>query len=848
MQLVCCASMTFRAANQLALRAWAQICLLLLTATLAAAQPTGTSTAEGQPTDEPQPSLTIVPLEQVATRSEEAEGRLRKLLAPVESAQETTAEVLEELDQTRRDFDRELEEIRVAAATVVGIGGFREIESRLTATQRTLGGQLALIDAAVRSLRRSLEEIDEMARTWEATLETHLADGVSESVLERVRSTQKQIERARSSLRTVRDEALAAKDRVVDRRRAADRVAQDLQTAFRSRLDGIFDRSEEPVWSAERWRTIRQALAEGSTSALQARLQRLSVYLQENLGALAFQTLVVALLCLVLRKLGERAHQQAEENYDLRDAERVFQHPVAMGLVTALVVAPTFHPTAPMAFRTISTALAVVPALIIVRRLAPDAIVPLVMAVPAFYFVDRIRDLLEALPTLSRLVLMIQLIIAIGLLAWLRRPSRLTQISPEIRQQIEFRVLAPGLRVTLILLATALVAEVIGLADLAELIGAATFGAAYAALLVYTLTKVSQSFLAYALPVRPLSLLRFVTHHRRLVRRQLDRVLSLGFTALWVWLTLDYFGIREAIVESVTTVLTTSVKAGSLSISLGNVGVFGLTLWLSFMLARFVNFVLNEDVFPRVQMARGVPYAISNLARYSLLFFGFFFALAAAGIELSRLTFIAGGLGVGIGFGLQNVVNNFVSGLILLFERPFQVGDVVQMPEVWGEIRRIGIRASVIRNWDGAELIVPNGTLVSQTVTNWTLADRQRRIEVPVGVEYGTDAQRVIELLTEVGRAHSLTLDDPQPAAFFMGFGDSSLDFLLRAWIPDFSEGYRVRSELAVDIQRALAEAGIGVPFPQRDLHVRSVSPDLAGGLASGMTKATTPDSREDEG
>jgi small-conductance mechanosensitive channel len=806
MQLVCCASMTFRAANQLALRAWAQICLLLLTATLAAAQPTGTSTAEGQPTDEPQPSLTIVPLEQVATRSEEAEGRLRKLLAPVESAQETTAEVLEELDQTRRDFDRELEEIRVAAATVVGIGGFREIESRLTATQRTLGGQLALIDAAVRSLRRSLEEIDEMARTWEATLETHLADGVSESVLERVRSTQKQIERARSSLRTVRDEALAAKDRVVDRRRAPDRVAQDLQTAFRRRLHGIFDRSEEPVWSAERWRTIRQALAEGSTSALQARLQRLSVYLQENLGALAFQTLVVALLCLVLRKLGERAHQQAEENYDLRDAERVFQHPVAMALVTALVVAPTFHPTAPMAFRTISTALAVVPALIIVRRLAPDAIVPLVMAVPAFYFVDRIRDLLEALPTLSRLVLMIQLIIAIGLLAWLRRPSRLTQISPEIRQQIEFRVLAPGLRVTLILLATALVAEVIGLADLAELIGAATFGAAYAALLVYTLTKVSQSFLAYALPVRPLSLLRFVTHHRRLVRRQLDRVLS-----LWVWLTLDYFGIREAIVESVTTVLTTSVKAGSLSISLGNVGVFGLTLWLSFMLARFVNFVLNEDVFPRVQMARGVPYAISNLARYSLLFFGFFFALAAAGIELSRLTFIAGGLGVGIGFGLQNVVNNFVSGLILLFERPFQVGDVVQMPEVWGEIRRIGIRASVIRNWDGAELIVPNGTLVSQTVTNWTLADRQRRIEVPVGVEYGTDAQRVIELLTA---ATALWTSCSAP-----GFPTSARATASAASSPSISSGRSPKPASASPSRSGICTSAASAPISPVDSH-----------------------------
>jgi small-conductance mechanosensitive channel len=199
---------------------------------------------------------------------------------------------------------------------------------------------------------------------------------------------------------------------------------------------------------------------------------------------------------------------------------------------------------------------------------------------------------------------------------------------------------------------------------------------------------------------------------------------------------------------------------------------------------------------------------------------------------------------VGLGFGLSNLLNNFVSGLILLTERPVHVGDAVQLhtQNLWGEIKHIGIRASVIRTWDGAEVIVPNAQLVSESVTNWTLSDRRRRLEVSVGVEYGTDAQRVIDLLVAVATEHSEVLAEPEPKALFVGFGDSSLDFLLRVWVGDFEGGFSVRSELAVAIQRALKEAQIGVPFPQRDLHLRTLSPDVASEIGrSGVDARPKP-------
>jgi potassium-dependent mechanosensitive channel len=224
----------------------------------------------------------------------------------------------------------------------------------------------------------------------------------------------------------------------------------------------------------------------------------------------------------------------------------------------------------------------------------------------------------------------------------------------------------------------------------------------------------------------------------------------------------------------------------------------------------------------------------------SVIFLGFLVGLSAAGVEITKLAIVAGGLGVGIGFGLQNIVNNFVSGLILLFERPIDVGDTIEVSDTSGTMKHIGIRASVIRTFDGAEVIVPNGTLISESVTNWTLSDRRRRIDLAVGVEYGTPAQRVIDLLVGVAKANPKVISDPEPHAFFEDFGDSSLDFRLWAWI-DISSGnsastiHAIRSGIAVGVQQALDEAGIGVPFPQRDLHLISVPPSAAADL--GTTK-----------
>ena len=202
---------------------------------------------------------------------------------------------------------------------------------------------------------------------------------------------------------------------------------------------------------------------------------------------------------------------------------------------------------------------------------------------------------------------------------------------------------------------------------------------------------------------------------------------------------------------------------------------------------------------------------------------------------------LTGALGVGVGFGLQNIINNFVSGLILQFERPIRVGDVVEIQAgLTGTVTRIGIRSSTVATFQGAEVIIPNATFISSNVTNWTLSEARRRLELPVGVAYGSDPKLVKELLERPAIQHPDVLTSPEPAVIFKGFGDSALDFELQFWVMQESNTVKVKSEVALEVMRLLNEAAIEIPFPQRDLHLRGVDASAAGLLTGNEAPATS--------
>jgi len=258
-----------------------------------------------------------------------------------------------------------------------------------------------------------------------------------------------------------------------------------------------------------------------------------------------------------------------------------------------------------------------------------------------------------------------------------------------------------------------------------------------------------------------------------------------------------------------------------------------LILLLGYFLANAFTFLLRKVLLPKLPLNRGVPYAISTIAYYVLLLLVALAALFATGVELNKFTVLTGALGVGLGFGLQNIVNNFVSGLILLFERPIHVGDTVEVGGLVGIVKRIGARSSTILTFQGAEVIVPNSNLISNQVINWTLSSQWRRVDVLVGVAFGTDPERVIKLLVGVAESHPGVLRERPPMAFFLGFGDSTLRFELRFWSAEQDTWFQLQSDVTVAVAKALKEAGIEIPFPQRDLRLRSIEASVAEDVAN---------------
>jgi small-conductance mechanosensitive channel len=386
------------------------------------------------------------------------------------------------------------------------------------------------------------------------------------------------------------------------------------------------------------------------------------------------------------------------------------------------------------------------------------------------------------------------------------------------------------LQLAALLLLGSLVANVLGTVRLAELLTEFTLNGGYLAIGMFALALLLDGMTTVALRTRTAQSLNFVRRHQAAVKQRISRFIRLLAVAAWAVFTLRLAELLEPVTKWLVTWCFSTWTFGAVQISIGNILVLLGAVWAALQISRFIRFVLDEDVLPRIDLPIGVPQAVSMLAYYGILSVGFIVAIAAAGIELTQLTLLISALGVGIGFGLQNVVNNFVSGMILIFERPIKIGDIVEVGTLTGEVRKIGIRASVVKTFSGSEVIVPNGNLISTEVINWTLSDRRRRIEMPVGVAYGTDPNRVIEILLECVRFRDDVHDKPEPRALFQGFGNSSLDFELRFWSSSDS-WMQIRSEVNIDINAKLAEAGIEIPFPQRDLHLRSVDPGAGEAL-----------------
>ncbi|MFJ1331836.1 mechanosensitive ion channel family protein [Capnocytophaga canimorsus] len=248
---------------------------------------------------------------------------------------------------------------------------------------------------------------------------------------------------------------------------------------------------------------------------------------------------------------------------------------------------------------------------------------------------------------------------------------------------------------------------------------------------------------------------------------------------------------------------------------------------LIFLSKKLSHFLENKLLAKRISQ-QGVRAAIVTIARYFLLLFGFLFIFKSAGFDLSAFGWLFGALGVGIGFGLQNITNNFISGIIILFERPIKIGDRIQVGDISGDVVEISMRSTTVVTNDNISVIVPNSQFINANVINWSHNDRLVRFHYPVGVSYKEDPEKVREIVLNVARQNTAVLENPAPAFWFVEYGDNSLNFELVVWTSTYTQKPVVlKSELYYAIFKEFAKHSIEIPFPQRDLHIRSGLPHL---------------------
>lgn len=513
---------------------------------------------------------------------------------------------------------------------------------------------------------------------------------------------------------------------------------------------------------------------------------------------------------------------------------KILKRPVSSAFLINFPLAFIIYETLPDPVRLINTLLLLIPVVLILTDIITGPSRRYIYLLLVAVLLVQIHSLSYSDTMISRISLLVINIfglVILGMVLWKKSLHQLV-LSSKIG-----KIIIVSIWLSVILCAFSLFSAIAGAVLLAEFIIYATIKSAALALVFYALAVVMNSIIISSLHSPKIQRLNVIRENYEVIYRKLVNIVNFLSLILWLIITLRFFSFWDHIWKAIKTMLTYSITVGTVEISLGNILAFLLIIWLTLWISRLIRVIIEGEVTPRVKLRRGVPAAISLILRISIITIGFLIAVGAAGVELSKLAILLGALGVGIGFGLQNIFNNLISGIIIAFERPINESDIIEISGYWGTVQRIGIRATTIRTFDGAEVVIPNGNLISNELINWTLTDQQRRVEVNVGVKYGTDPEMVLKILRDVSDAHEETLKDPKPLPLFTEFGDSSLNFRLLVWIPNADDRFRIQSELSVAVNRELKKAGIEIPFPQRDLHVKSIHDSLTDQLLKGKKK-----------
>jgi len=780
------------------------------------------------------PASHDIPLPDVAARSEDLKRMLREISdgLPASDQLDATKATLDTRSDQLQSREKETDALLKASPTALEIreeeNYWRAVQKETAATRRELLEWANAAQAAVQQLQAQQPQ-------WNATLEENKSTPDLGPTLDVIRQSVTDLH----TLTATAQDQLRVLVNLQVRAGSQDQLALDvlyrLNKAQQDQDSRLFERDSLPLWQ------IGQRRQEGESGDIyltaSTRLQAIRAFAMQTRGAL-----ILLAMFLLLSLFGAYRLHTATRYAQPTDTQpalmlHIARHWIALGLLPPMLCAYLLAPSAPLQLVGLVILVSFIPIIVLLPPFIAPPFRIVLYCLAGVYGLSAFTAWMAFSPATKREVQFVLQLVVFVFFAILLRPSRTPRAKGEgnsswLRLQ--------AIRLAVLILGVSLVANLLGYVRLAQFLAILCLYSTFIAVCMLTVVRVFTLLLLEGLDRPGAQQLAAVRCHRDTIARWVPRTLQCVGVLIWLRVTVDLLGLGEWVGAHVKDVLDFHIAGRSASVTLGSVLGFFVILLVGYAISSSVRFIFREELLSRFHLSRGLPELFSSMLHYLLLLLVFFFAVNAGGVELNKFTVLTGALGVGVGFGLQNIVNNFISGLILQFERPIHVGDVLDVDGTTGTVTRIGIRSSTVKTFQGAEVIIPNGNFISGKVINWTLSESLRRVDLPVGVAYGSDVKLVSKLLDQAATAHEDVLTSPPPAVYFKEFADSSLNFEAQFWVMQESNTVKVKSEVALEVMRLLDEAGIEIPFPQRDLRLRAVDADAATLLSNNGNALTT--------
>ena len=661
-------------------------------------------------------------------------------------------------------------------------------------------------------------------KTWELTYKNAVEEKLPLEVLTSVRVIWNDYKKLNRAIIKENNTYLVLESKINSQKLIVNKVVDDLNALKNSEVYDLLYLRHEPLWKSSFKSPEKDEGEKDEVESISENVIGISKFIKSSEHSIYLYVLLVGfLLTLVyfVKKAFEK-YQFNEENGDLQNAKDVILNNSVISMVfIALVVAKLFFTNTPMLFGNILVLLILILSVPLVQPYMFKRFKKIIYFVILFYILDSVKTYMWFSAAQYRVYLLCEASFVVGVLFAFTRPYLKTRKMNIGNFGLLLIRLTP---VIYVLLFISIVSNILGYTNLTDLTLKISTQSGVFTVIFYGILMILGG-LSTGLIHWHYSIKSEMDFEKKfaLEMKVLQMIRVLAFI-LWFLFFLGMIDLLNPLTQFFTDVFTEPRMFGSITFTISDVLQFLLILIISFLATSLISFLFDSgDVSIKfLKLPKGVPAAISLVIRYLIIAFGIVLALSSLGIDLGKFNLMAGALGLGIGFGLQTVVSNFISGLILVFERPIHVGDTVEVNNLLGTVNRIGVRSSSVITFDGAEVVVPNNNLIANDLINWTLSDSIKRVEILIGAKYGSDPNQVLKILMDAAMTSKDTLKSPAPQALFSEFGDSSLNFKLRFWV-HYEVGLQAKSDISIAVYNMFAKQGIEIPFPQQDVYIKDM-------------------------